>query len=332
MKRYWFMVAAATMTLTILIIALNNGYRIPRKYLYTMKEHETVVKEVKLFNMSYFIGDDMRIYGYGRNKNGHNRLYQTKLDDGKPPSIVTLPNALKEIHIGEVKGVVLNGRPYLYVHTWGGLVNINNFSFNIPQESKRLFFQSRYKNYLWAIGTQTVVPLHYDVPPGNGRTHKNFLLFEHREPMKKNRHLVVTSVTPHIIYEVDLGSGYMRPYSKTENPLASHFDPKYHLFLSGGPIQLVDRQCYLVAGHMANGGWGGIRMTFFYTFRDQYPFDILAVSKPIHFGYSRRLEYMNQIFLDRGKIYMSLGIDDDYTVLIRTPLSNILNALLPISK
>jgi len=30
--------------------------------------------------------------------------------------------------------------------------------------------------------------------------------------------------------------------------------------------------------------------------------------------------------------YMSLGIDDDYTVLIRTPISTILNALSPISK
>ena len=139
MKRYWFVAVAVTI-LTMIVVLSNNVY-VPTNKLYFIKDFQTVDVTKVLFNTSYFMGNDMRIYGYGRNKNGHNRLYLKILKqhnsvehNNNSPSVVTLPDVLKETHIGEVKGVVMNDRPYLYLHNWGGVVNINNFSFELPKD------------------------------------------------------------------------------------------------------------------------------------------------------------------------------------------------------
>lgn len=292
-----------------------------------------------LFNMSYApVSQDgkVHLYGYGRPKWRHNKLYKKviNLSHGAVSSITEAkpPKEVRSDSIGEVKGFNLNGQFYVYTNFWGKRKYLTIFPTWASQNARSLYFKNAYKNYLWNTVTDKVVPLFYDILPGPGLTHKNFLFFEHTDFEGKKRHLAVTSVSPHNIYDIDIESGYIQPYSTSINNLYSHFDSSHNLYLSGGPIKLADKGCYLVAGHIAKGGWGGLRMTFFYTFRDRYPFDILSVSEPLSFGFSKRLEYCNQMFEEKGKLYISLGVNDEYSVLLQIKTNAILLKLSPVIK
>ena len=307
-----------------LICRKKNNYLEPILY----KIHNKTVDTTRdnLFNMSYMVNNDNYLYGYGRpkfkNHEGHHKLYRKIIDyDGNIIDNITeikLPNEVKDEFVGEVKSFLLNSEFYIYTNFWGKRKSLDIFPKWASKNDKETYFKSNYKNYLWNTNTQKVIPLFYDKLPGKGFTHKNFLFFT-----DNSHYLVITNVCPHTIYKVDINSGYMTPYIITPNILDEHFKD-YNVLLSGGPIKIPSKNCYLVAGHIAKGGWGGIRMTFFYTFRDKYPFDILSFTDSISFGFSKTLEYCNQIFDRNDNLYISLGINDDYSVLISEKIDNIL--------
>ena len=278
-----------------------------------------------LFNTSYSLinkNGKIYFYGYGRNKNGHDKLLLKIISPLgeiiKQPEEITIPSQVKSTNVGEVKGFMLDNQFYVYTNFFGSRKSLDIFPVWATENSRELYFKSDYKNYLWNINTGKVIPLFYDILPGESWTNKNFLFFENR-----GKYLVITSVSPHRIYELDINTGYMKPYTYTNNKVKDFLGSEYRVNLSGGPIRIVNKGCYLVAGHISKGGWGGLRMTFFYTFRDSYPFDILSVSKPISFGFSQKLEYCNQMFEYKENIYLSIGIEDDYSVLLKMKLNDI---------
>ena len=302
-----------------------------------------------LFNMSYSPVKHegiISLVGYGRSKDlsgvnppvppAHAELYEKIIPlFGSSPSkdarLVKLPTEVKDTYVGEVKGYILNGDFHIYTNFRGERDTLGIFPNWISDTARNLYFKNDSKNYLWNTTSNRVVPLFYEIPPGKGFTHKNFLFFEHHDSHGTKKHLVVTSISPHIIYQLDIGTGYIYPHSKTTNDkLEDFFHTDYNLFLSGGPVRIPSKNCYLVAGHVSKGGWGGTRMTFFYTFRDEYPFDILSVSEPLSFGFSNRLEYCNQIFLHENHLYVSLGIEDEYSVLLYLHLDTVFSTLTPI--
>lgn len=293
----------------------------------------------KGLNMSYMpkkINNTYLLYGYSRDSKKHSKLYEKIIDlEGKliqNPQEIKIPVEVKDTYIGEVKSFILNNQFCITTHFFGKRDDLDIFPYDSSAKSKELYFKSKYKNYIWNTVTNKIVPIHYDILPGKNLTNKNFLFFEHFEQNRKIQ-LVITNVSPHNIYTVDINSGYLKPYSTTNNYLETYFNSQYDgVFLSGGPIRLQNQGCYLVAGHIAKGGWGGRRMTFFYTFRDTYPFDIIAVSIPITFGYDKKLEYCNQIFKKNDYIYLSIGVKDKYSVLISVKLTEILAILIPIGK
>jgi hypothetical protein len=319
--------------LTLLFLALsiytvynhNKGVEIFTNYKQKCKE--------TLLNMSYSPIKENLIRGYGRKSSdlvggaGHTKLYGNYRNiDGDIISdlrLINLPASIKDDYIGEVKGFILNGDFYIYSHFWGARDSLDIFPSWASKRSKELYFKSKYKNFLWNVDKQSVVPLFYDVLPSETIINKNFLFFEDTESGKS---LAITSISPHRIYELDLSSGYMQPYSQTQSDMAKFKFPG-KLFLSGGPIKIPERNCYLVAGHIGKGGWGGFRMTFFYTFSDKYPFEILSVSNPISFGFSNNLEYCNQIFRIGDDVYISLGVKDTYSVFLQVKLKDILELL-----
>ena len=345
------LITLSVITLLFLALLIYSVYQqCYKKGVEVFTKHKQKCKEA-LLNMSYSPGNKENVIkGYGRrlkdgtittSGSGHTQLFGNyrgiEDDSASKLRLINLPKSIKDDFIGEVKGFILNGDFYINSHFWGARDSLDIFPSWASKRSKELYFKSKYKNFLWNVDKQTVVPLFYDVLPSESFTNKNFLFFEDTE---SGKYLVITSVSPHRIYELDPSSGYMQPYSQTQSDIANYFlkyNYKTHsldefnksgnLCLSGGPIKIPERNCYLVAGHLGKGGWGGFRMTFFYTFSDKYPFEIISVSNPISFGFSDTLEYCNQIFRIGDEVYISLGVKDRYSVLLQAKLEDILELL-----
>ena len=80
-------------------------------------------------------------------------------------------------------------------------------------------------------------------------------------------------------------------------------------------------------------GWGNAtRMTFFYACDAQPPFTIRAVTPLIGFGWSRNLEYCNNIERDGSDLLVSLGVADCGSALLRVPLNTIVSLLQPLAQ
>jgi len=285
-----------------------------------------------LFNMSYGIVDIdtfVYFYGCGRPKETHDALIIKKIglngEKIENLQMLNIPKSVKDIYVGEVKPYVFDNQLYLYTHFFGEREDIDIFPSYVSDNAKQLYFESRYKNYLWNLNTDKVIPLHYDVIPGNEKTNKNFLFFQYESDF-----LSITSISPHKIYRVSMNTGYMEPFAETNFNFKSVFGSffkKTELCLSGGPIHLPKYNSYLVAGHSRIGNWGGFRMTFFYTFEDKYPFQINKVSPLISFGFSKKLEYCNQICKHKEYLYISLGVEDEYSLLLKIHLDDILEIM-----
>jgi hypothetical protein len=286
-----------------------------------------------LFNTSYALvhrDGQVRFYGYGRPKKGHDKLYLKIIDTYgnliSPPTKVKLPPEVLDTNVGEMKGFTLNDQFYVYANFFGERESLDIFPRWASKHARDLYFKSDYKNYLWNTNTGKVVPLFYDILPGPGLTNKNFLFFQDGK-----KTLVITSVSPHRIYELDMNTGYMQPYVTTTNEVMNFLGSDHRVNLSGGPVRIPHKGCYLVAGHVSKGGWGGLRMTFFYTFKDSYPYDVLSISAPVSFGFSNKLEYCNQMFEYEGSLHLSIGVNDDYSTLIRVDPEKVFDLLFPLN-
>eukprot|EP00277_Geminigera_cryophila_P007510 CAMPEP_0179433738 /NCGR_PEP_ID=MMETSP0799-20121207/18094_1 /TAXON_ID=46947 /ORGANISM="Geminigera cryophila, Strain CCMP2564" /LENGTH=191 /DNA_ID=CAMNT_0021211901 /DNA_START=756 /DNA_END=1331 /DNA_ORIENTATION=+ len=152
------------------------------------------------------------------------------------------------------------------------------------------------------------------IDPPN-KTAKNFLYFPHG-----NETYMVTLVEPHTIYKWNddgiITFQYSTPCSK-----CSYGGPRY---LSAGPVYVPGRG-WLASGH-SGGTRGGrnYRMSYFYVFRDSPPFDVLCHTAEISFGYSKFVEYLVYMDIIDDYLYISMGVSDCYSVLIKLPLKNIL--------
>lgn len=264
------------------------------------------------------------LYGFGRDISDHGSLKCKQRSMKSRRSLITtvdIPPSIKDDGIGEVKLYVFGGHLYAYTYFFGKR-NVWNFPEEASEVAKKMYFDSVYKNVLWNLSTQQVVPLHYEKYPGNGTTHKNFLLFQ-----RESDTLMVTSVNPHMIFSVNVDTGLMHCISETTE---LHFNPDHQYCLSGGPI--LTQKGYLVAAHIKQGGWGGLRKTFFYVFDHSHPFNPIAFTPLIDFGFSATLEYCTQIFEHESFVFVSLGVNDTFSVLLKIPLGKITSLLVPIEK
>ncbi|MCP4727798.1 MAG: hypothetical protein GY863_22360 [bacterium] len=318
---------------TILLVLL--GRWVYRKWwddIATMDIHIVDTTKDGLFNTSYALvhrDGQVQFHGYGRPKKGHNKLYLKIIDSSgnliSAPTKVELPPQVLDTNVGEMKGFTFNDQFYVYTNFFGKRESLDIFPRWASKLARELYFKSDYKNYLWNMNTGKVVPLFYDVLPGPELTNKNFLFFQDGKKI-----LVITSVSPHRIYELDMSTGYMQPYVTTTNEVMNFLGSDHRVNLSGGPVRIPHKGCYIVAGHVSKGGWGGLRMTFFYTFKDSYPYDVLSISAPVSFGFSNKLEYCNQMFEYEGSIHLSIGVNDDYSTLIRVDPEEVFSVLRPL--
>jgi len=217
----------------------------------------------------------------------------------------------------------------------------------LPRTIRNEYRQSTYKNFLCeyhatAVGcdvSHNAVLLNYarhDRPEPASASAKNFLVFSPPVPIlaknrSRHRHgelLVIALIQPHRVYRVQMPTGHMVPLATTHANLG-FLDP---IGLSAGPILLPGGEQMLVAGHTRRGGFNqAMRQTFFYVCDAQPPFTIRAVTALVNFGWSPLLEYLTHIELHGDMLYVSLGIADCSSVLLRLPLSAVLRLLVPVS-
>ena len=72
-------------------------------------------------------------------------------------------------------------------------------------------------------------------------------------------------------------------------------------------------------------------MTFFYECDAEAPFTIRRRTPVINFGWSRNVEYCNHIEREGDNLYVSLGVADCGSVLLRLPLESITKLLKPVA-
>mmetsp|Transcript_93782 Transcript_93782/g.165351 ORF Transcript_93782/g.165351 Transcript_93782/m.165351 type:complete len:456 (-) Transcript_93782:86-1453(-) len=223
--------------------------------------------------------------------------------------------------VAEPKWFMLQGEAYVYASTWGNCPN--SMLEGIPPAAMKTFTENTCTNYIFKVGSEHALPLVYDdrIEPDNP-TAKNFLFFDFG-----NSTFALTLISPHKVYQVNLSTGRMISAFQTSHSLPT----KYDIGLSAGPVR-IQNNSFLVVGHIRQGGWGGLRLPFFYVFDAEPPFPISAVSPPFTFGMSdHHLEYVTGISLDRQDMIISLGINDCNSSLIRIPIKSVLQRLSPAS-
>ena len=209
---------------------------------------------------------------------------------------------------------------------------------------RRSYKRNFYKNVIYQLDVETGQPRSHAVPitfsankwPTPSNSDKNFVFFDangtadgqHRG-MKSNRimALAITLIRPHRVYEVNLEDGRMKLVASSSTELGFK-DP---IGLSAGPVRLENGKL-LIAGHIRRGAWEApTRMTFFYECDAEAPFTIRRRTPVINFGWSRNVEYCNHIEREGDNLYVSLGVADCGSVLLRLPLESITKLLKPVA-
>ena len=213
--------------------------------------------------------------------------------------------------------------------------------------------------------TEGAIMLHYESsqrPEARSYIAKNFLLFvaPGTTPGGEKTLYAITLIDPHAIHEVNITTGRMQRLVLPKGPVPPpRLGFQDRIGLSAGPVPILlpdGRRQLLVAGHTRRGGVGPgtapMRMTFFYTCDPVPPFTIRQVTPVVQFGLSDSLEYLTHIELvtednrggesggaararDNGlipqpQLYISLGVDDCASVLLRVPLARIIALLQPV--
>ena len=230
-----------------------------------------------------------------------------------------VPPDVRTTNIGEPKWIQFHGHAAILSHTNGEALSGTGLAFDPQLESSH----SAYKSYvIQSIPFGNAIPIQYgkrieELNP----TAKNFLFFA-----SGNDTYIVTLVQPHKIYKWN-DDGMIEPKYSSWCSNCSFFSDVPH-FLSAGPV-LVEGVGWLAGGHSAYGAFGGYRMSYFYVFRDSPPFDILCLTPDMSFGHSTHLEYMTNIELFDRDLYISLGVDDCHSVLVKVPLAKVLERCTP---
>ena len=207
----------------------------------------------------------------------------------------------------------------------------------LPAGRRRdLFLASQFGNFVFAPPEnddasdveqlQAAVLLSYTTPPDSSDpSAKNFLFFSSGGALH-----VLALIEPHTVYTI----GLLRGHATVAHMAMAHVTPTpfgfgshLRLSLSGGPVR-VDEQTFLVAGHVATGGWWSAqRLTFFYAFEATPPFAPRCATPPMGFGLSRDvppLEYATHLELHDRQLYVSVGVGNCWTALVQIPLAAVM--------
>ena len=241
-----------------------------------------------------------------------------------------------------------NGSRFFYGYTRGGCSA--SLWQHLPPAARIEYRRNAYRNFFCPEAPGVGVPqdaalLHYKSsrrPELDTATAKNFLLFT-RSIGGHDVLLAIALIAPHRVYRVNSVTGHMSVLATSHSPRNLGFrDP---IGLSAGPVPVTlpdGRHQLLVAAHIRRGSWShhrpGVRMTFFYTCDTLPPFDIQSVTPLVNFGYSASLEYTNHMELHSGEgsadeepqVFLSVGVEDCASVLLRVPLATILRLLRPV--
>jgi hypothetical protein len=192
---------------------------------------------------------------------------------------------------------------------------------HLPAGFKDTYLNSKYRNYLLKFDPDTatlsepiVLATEERIDPATPIA-KNFAFFTH-----ENNTFAITLACPHRVHKVDLSTGLMVPAYETNCTLPH----EYGLGLGANPLLLEDGS-FLVAGHVREAGWGGLRQTFFYKMEANPPFNVVAHTLAFSFGFDDHLEYITGLQQIGDKFVISLGIRDCDSVVMEISKSKLLS-------
>ena len=265
------------------------------------------------------------------------------------------PKWVSEQSVGGLVGArdAASARRLVYCYTNGKCDTEHGWPSELPPGKRRdVFLRSQFGNYLFALPTVTrpaaaaessadapvaertaeATLLSYTSPPDpSDPSAKNLLFFE-----LNGRPHVLALIEPHVVYEVGAHRVHARVaamHTPHVTNAAFGFGSHLRLSLSGGPVR-VDERTFLVAAHIAAGGWWNAqRLTFFYAFDASPPFRARCATPPMGFGLSRTtppLEYATHMELHERSLYVSVGVDNCWSALVRLPADEIMARCRPL--
>lgn len=245
---------------------------------------------------------------------------------------VGVPQKVISDNIGEFKLFRFREALYLYGNTNGKAPNLRTAyeGKGWEKERKDAFLSGGLKNYLIPFHSENTLAPIDSTSPGTWLsytdlmgTQKNFLFYERNNALR-----AVVQIHPHLIYSTDPSTGHMTRYSSSTSPVPNlGFPPHFVLSLSSGPVPLPSNSdLSLVGAHVSVGGWGSgtIRQTFFYMFSSSTG-SITCVTPIINFGLDPLLEYNTHMEYRPPFLYLSMGVNNCYSVLVKIRLSAVVN-------
>ena len=232
------------------------------------------------------------------------------------------------------------GTRVVYCYTNGRCDTANGWPRELPAGRRReTYVASLFGNYLFALPavaslerTDDATLLSYTTPPDAADpSAKNFLFFAAQGAL-----YAIALIEPHVVYSLHPLRGHdhvanMAPAHVTHTTFG--FGHHLRLSLSGGPVR-ADERTFLVAAHVAVGGWwNAMRLTFFYAFDAEPPFKVRCATAPMSFGLSRTtppLEYATHLELHDSVLYLSVGSDNCYSSLVQLPLNAVMARCQPL--
>ena len=225
---------------------------------------------------------------------------------------------------GETKLVTVDGDFYVYGHTHKNCPK--HMGRNLPPPLEAMFLASAYRNWITPWRHQaTDRAAHYTKlmhwaiqPERDNPTAKNFVFFA----QNRTQYLVTLMEPAHIIYQLNPHTGFMSPAFST--PASLGFPHGIRTSLSAGTVPGPPGLTIAVA-HLSMGGWvGAFRKPFFYAFSSLPPFKIRCATPAIFAGLSDTLEYPMHLERQGKSLYLSLGIDNCWSALIRLSVSSVM--------
>ena len=190
----------------------------------------------------------------------------------------------------------------------------------LPPQLKATFLASAYRNWLsrWPSQSQATL-LHWAVrPERDNPTAKNFIFFT----SNRTQYLVTLMEPSHTIYQLNMLSGFMQPAFST--PANLGFPRGIRTSLSAGPVK-GKAGLSLAVAHLSMGGWvGAYRKPFFYAFETAPPYKIRCATPAIYAGLSEYMEYPMHIERHGKSLYLSLGVDNCWSALVKLSLADVM--------
>ena len=250
--------------------------------------------------------------------------------DAKDPeatyvSVPMPPRNVRCVRNGEAKMVYLRGQLHLY-GTTHKQCPFKQMASAVPSSLAKTFLASKYLNWVVPFPAQrrsSATIIHWAIPPEPGNpTAKNFVFFSLRA--QRQEQYVITLMEPqHVVYRMQQ-SGLISPAYST--PTAFGLPTGMRTSLSAGTVSAgAGRK--LVLAHVSLGGWvGAYRKAFFYAFSTEAPFAVQCVTPIFDLGVSKELEYPMHMERHGAFLYVSVGVDNCWSAMVRLPLASVMAA------